>query len=66
MEERCPICAGFSIKWDGIRGCYRCLNRECGHTWTYWENGPKNYEEINNKWLKLSLPPGGPVPYSTR
>lgn len=66
MWERCPKCCSMFIEWDGFHNCYRCLKRHCQHTWITWpeDKGPRKYEDIKNVYLRLSMPPGGPVPYA--
>ena len=61
--EACPECGSISIAWRGDRGCFRCLNRACQHEWREWPGGPKTYDEIKNKYLRVSLPPRSPIPY---
>jgi len=62
--EECPKCKTISIEWRGDRRAFRCLNRTCQHEWREWPRGPKTYDEIKNKYLRVSLSPRSPVPYA--
>jgi len=62
--EECPKCGSISIEWRADRSSFRCLSRTCQHEWREWPGGPKTYDEIKNKYLRVSLPKQSTIPYA--
>jgi len=62
--EVCPKCGSIFIEWDGFHSCFHCLERKCQYKWTEWSKGPKKYDEIKNKHLRLSIPWQSSIPYA--
>jgi len=63
--EECPKCGSISIEWRADRSSFRCLNRACQNEWQKWPGGPKTYNEIKNKYLKVSLSRLSPIPFAS-
>lgn len=64
--EVCPKCESIFIQWDALHDCFSCLERNCQNKWTDWPEGPKKYDEIENKHLRLSIPWQSAIPYANK
>ncbi len=52
--EVCPKCGSIFIEWDGGNQRFRCLQKDCLHTWRM-----ELKEPVKNVYLRMTLPYNG-------